>query len=226
MGCNMKVHTMAHASGATDGDITAGAETPVRAQLAIEPNSETGCVVANVSGDTQDVTHQLKSNGYTDSSTVYGECHTELALEDSETQERAYLTSTATADCICPVFDQHDCIPEMEGVRSGTIVISLTVPRHEVLREIIAELQATGATVSVDWLVNGNRSDAVAEIDVSTITDKQREAMETAMDMGYYETPRGADLGDLADELAVSKSAVSQRLNAAERKLVTAFLAE
>jgi predicted DNA binding protein len=42
--------------------------------------------------------------------------------------------------------------------------------------------------------------------------------------MGYYEQPRTTDLGAIADELGVSESAVSQRLNNAETKLVEAYL--
>jgi len=61
-------------------------------------------------------------------------------------------------------------------------------------------------------------------VDDSAVTDKQREAIRTAYALGYYETPRSADLGDVADELGVSKSAASQRLNAVASKLVVGLL--
>ena len=214
---------MAHARDDAHGGTQSDSGPVVRAQLAIEPDPESSCAVANA-GETQDVTHHLKIQSDDDAG-VCGECHTELALP-ADDRDRAYLTSDVNTNCICPVFENHDCIPEIRAVRSGTIIVALTVPRREVLRGILAELNTVGATVSIDWLVHSDQPDSVTEIDVSSITDKQREAMETARELGYYETPRETDLGELADELGVSKSAVSQRLNAAETKLVTAFLEE
>jgi predicted DNA binding protein len=199
-----------------------GSRSVVRAQLAIRPDPASHCAVASA-GDTRDVAHHLKNNCSGEQPGGCPECHTELELS-GEDGRRAYLTSDVSENCVCPVFEAHDCIPEIREVRSGTLVVSLTVPRREVLREILTDLRAVDATVSVEWLVNGGDSGSVTEIDASAITDKQREAMEIALELGYYESPRETDLGELADELGISKSAVSQRLNAAETKLATAFL--
>lgn len=212
---------MAHARDTSQGGTTSDSGPVVRAQLSIEPDSKSGCAVVSA-GDTHDVNHHLKSNSI-DGTCDRRECHTEFEPLGDE-RNRAYITSEVGTNCICPVFENYDCIPEIQAVRSGTIVVTLTVPQREILREILAELKAVDATVTVDWLVHNDQSDSITEIDVSAITDKQQEAMETARELGYYETPRETDLGELADELGVSKSAVSQRLNAAETKLVTAFL--
>lgn len=215
---------MSHARDTAHDGSDSDSGSVVRAQLAIRPDSESNCVVART-GEGKDVIHHLKSDSSGAQSGECQACHTELELS-GENDRRAYLTSDVRAKCICPVFEEHDCIPEIREVRSGTLVVSLTVPRREVLREVLADLRTVDATVSVEWLVNGNRSDSVTEIDASAVTDKQREAMALARERGYYETPRETDLGALADELDVSKSAVSQRLNAAETKLVRAFLDE
>lgn len=44
------------------------------------------------------------------------------------------------------------------------------------------------------------------------LTAKQLEAVELAVERGYFDTPRGATLGDLADHLGISEQAVSVRL--------------
>jgi predicted DNA binding protein len=194
----------------------------LRAQLAIEPHSESSCAVASAGVDATAVTQQLKSCVSEEDT---AECHAELSFDDAET-ERQYLSSSVSSQCICPVFKEHDCIPSIRGVRSGSIVVVLTIPERSVLREVISGLRAVGATVTVDWLVDGTDSTATTEIDVTAVTDKQREAMECAREMGYYDTPRRADLGDVAEELGISESATSQRLNGAESKLVAAFLDE
>lgn len=67
-------------------------------------------------------------------------------------------------------------------------------------------------------LAGTTESSITLELDI--LTDKQREALTLALEEGYYERPRKSDLGDLADGLAISKSAVSQRLRTAETKLI------
>ena len=67
-------------------------------------------------------------------------------------------------------------------------------------------------------------AESPTSVDLSVLTDKQREAVELALREGYYDRPREADLTVLADALDISKSAVSQRLRTAERKLVKSTL--
>lgn len=56
-------------------------------------------------------------------------------------------------------------------------------------------------------------------------TDRQREALYTAYDAGYFEWPREINGEELADELGVSPATFHEHLRAAERKLVS-FLAD
>lgn len=51
------------------------------------------------------------------------------------------------------------------------------------------------------------------------LTDIQRETLAVAVRRGYFEVPRAATLSDLADELGVSKQAVSERLRRALARL-------
>lgn len=224
---------MAQSEDAATGDSTEGEECLIRAQLAIEPHPDSGCAVVNAGRDAQGVTHDLKVDPeqYTRGADVStcSECHTELTFDDDDggdNEAHRYLKSAVTANCICPVFEKHDCVPKMTGVDSGSIVVVLTIATRETLREIISDLRRVGATVDVEWLVNGADGTQTTEIEVSTITEKQREALELATELGYYETPRQTDLGDIADELGISESAASQRLNGAETKLVRGFLEE
>lgn len=52
------------------------------------------------------------------------------------------------------------------------------------------------------------------------LTDPQREALRTAHEMGYFEVPRDASLGDVAAELDISPPALSERLRRASDRLV------
>jgi predicted DNA binding protein len=52
------------------------------------------------------------------------------------------------------------------------------------------------------------------------LSDVERETLETAVDSGYFETPRDASLGALAEEFGVSKPAVSKNLRRGQAKLI------
>lgn len=52
---------------------------------------------------------------------------------------------------------------------------------------------------------------------------EQRQALVTAVEHGYYETPRQTTLDDLADDLDWPRSTLSYRLRQAESKLAKAF---
>jgi predicted DNA binding protein len=52
------------------------------------------------------------------------------------------------------------------------------------------------------------------------LSDTERETLETAASSGYFETPRDATLGALADEFGVSKPAVSKNLRRGQRKMI------
>ena len=52
------------------------------------------------------------------------------------------------------------------------------------------------------------------------LTDRQREALRTAYDMGYYEVPREATTEDVAAEFGVDSSTVAEHLQRAERNLL------
>lgn len=55
------------------------------------------------------------------------------------------------------------------------------------------------------------------------LTYEQRAALEAAVEMGYYETPRDCTLADVADETGVPRSTLQYRLQRAESWLATQF---
>ena len=53
------------------------------------------------------------------------------------------------------------------------------------------------------------------------LSETERETLEAAVDEGYFESPRDATLGDLADRFDVSKPAVSKNLRRGQRKMLS-----
>lgn len=52
------------------------------------------------------------------------------------------------------------------------------------------------------------------------LTDRQREALRTAYELGYFDIPRQASLEEVATELDISASSASERLRRAQTQLV------
>lgn len=58
----------------------------------------------------------------------------------------------------------------------------------------------------------------------SVVSEEQRQLIETAVERGYYDTPRGCTLTELADHLDIAKSTASERLHRAEGAIIQAFV--
>ncbi|MFC7045991.1 helix-turn-helix domain-containing protein [Halobacteriaceae archaeon GCM10025711] len=52
------------------------------------------------------------------------------------------------------------------------------------------------------------------------LTEEQRDALLLALRRGYFATPRGVTMDDLADELGISQQAFSERLRRGEEKIL------
>ena len=206
-------------SAAADAATTEG---PLRVCLEVEPHDDAGCVVADAGPFVADVSQQLKGDAGCPEEDC--ECHSTVTYDGSGAS-RTYKTRPTGEYCICPVFARYDCIPDIEDVREGSMIVTLNVPDRTELRPIVADLRETGARVHLRRLTRTDGgNERSLELEVSELTEKQREAVEIAVEEGYYETPRRTDLDALATELGVSKSAVSQRLNAVESKLIRSLV--
>lgn len=58
----------------------------------------------------------------------------------------------------------------------------------------------------------------------SLLTEAQYDLLETAIERGYYDTPRTCTLTELADAVGLAKSTTSEKLHRAEEKVVKEFV--
>lgn len=91
------------------------------------------------------------------------------------------------------------------------------VGREEDLRELIRE---TREKVDVEVEQVGSYEPVARHH--QGLTERQREVVETAIELGYYESPRKATYEDIAGSLDCSPSAVGQHLRRAEAKVMSA----
>jgi len=79
---------------------------------------------------------------------------------------------------------------------------------------------------STFWLQNADfqlsrlTRDGESEPPGDGLTSQQQEALRTAYELGYFDIPRGASLEEVASELEISASSVSERLRRAQTQLI------
>lgn len=93
------------------------------------------------------------------------------------------------------------------------------VGAHERLPELGEQFEDLGITYRIERVSGWEPPNR-------TLTDRQRETVLAAVEHGYYDTPRRCSLTELAEELGLAKSTVSETLHRAEEEVVKSFLAE
>jgi predicted DNA binding protein len=108
-----------------------------------------------------------------------------------------------------------------QAKRKNSLTVVLDIPDRNTLIDLLSTIEDPECPVLTrDIRQTTESADGQVRIDLNELTAKQQQALELAVEAGYYERPRDVDLGELGEQLGISKSAVSQRLRAAERKLI------
>jgi predicted DNA binding protein len=103
-------------------------------------------------------------------------------------------------------------------VRDGELTWELTAARER-LSELGSRLESLGVPFTVSEI--GRRVDEPA-----LLTDRQESLLRTAVERGYYDTPRNCTLTELADHVGVAKSTCSETLHRAESRVVRRFVGD
>lgn len=152
-------------------------------------------------------------------------CHLTLGSDHRAANETRTISTQVTDRCLCPDLCADGFSPVDLSVERGSLVIGAHVTDRRTLSEVTGRLDEGVEEWRLQQLTTTSNEESlpgtVRGHEQLTLTEKQREAVQIAVDMGYYDRPRGASLGDLADEIGVTRSALSQRLNTVESKLIT-----
>jgi predicted DNA binding protein len=95
------------------------------------------------------------------------------------------------------------------------------------LQGVITTLRAEFSQVDIRRLLRtrGDQSHHdLVFVDRGRLTERQREVLRTAHEMGYFERPKGANAGEVAAALGISRSTFTEHLSAAQTKLLDAIL--
>ena len=133
-------------------------------------------------------------------------------------------------DCACQVIESLDCPIVDARAEDGVLYVTLHLPDLERLRDVVAALDGVADRVAVRYLLHGagesKRSSDRTVVDRGRLTDRQCEVLRTAHRMGYFERPRDANAGAVAEALDIAPSTFAEHLAAAQRKLLDEALVQ
>lgn len=190
-------------------------------EIEIDRHSEVSCPVTEYESDAIDGDIQL----------VGDQCHATVQVDEDPASTRV-LTTPIRETCTCNVVCRSGITPSDLLIEDGSLRINAFVESRDTLLELSARLTESKdqwhlrrLQTASEWSDAETASTGQLLEDVS-LTEKQREVVQVAVSKGYYANPREASLSDLAAEVGVTRSALSQRLNAVEAKLIETLAAE
>ncbi|MFA1612513.1 helix-turn-helix domain-containing protein [Halobellus sp. MBLA0158] len=131
----------------------------------------------------------------------------------------------ATTDSLQEMFDPISSgglvvVPPIEYAADGTVAFSMFGPDNEIQTAI------ENVSVPVDVTIEsvGGLAGTAAAVE-TRLTDRQREVVETAIEVGYYDVPRTASQEDVAAELGCAPSTAAEHLRKAESRMLRAQFA-
>lgn len=129
-------------------------------------------------------------------------------------RERDYLSQ------LLEIVDDHALLIDLP-IRyvEGGIAFTVAGPSQQ-LQEAFAEANQLVST-EVKWSGEYEPTDSTA---LNRLTARQREAITTAYEMGFYENPRKTSYEEIAEELDCAPSTANELLRRAETALVGAIL--
>ncbi|MFC4552261.1 MULTISPECIES: helix-turn-helix domain-containing protein [Halorussus] len=140
-----------------------------------------------------------------------------LAVDAGRRLYRVEFTEAGRAASLSPVRAELDIVVLDARATAEGWTVRLFTPDNEALSAFTDECDERNLSFTVETLQQAPpRSGQTA----AELTSPQREALEVALEEGYFEVPRRAALRDVAEKLGISAQAASERL----RRGVASFL--
>ncbi|WP_226022637.1 helix-turn-helix domain-containing protein [Halomicrobium salinisoli] len=131
----------------------------------------------------------------------------------------------AGSACVCQSIEELAGPVSDVRAADGGLVVTARVDDVETVRSVVDRLRDAFDGVRIRRLRSlDEATDGDGLAPDGLLTERQREVLETAHDLGYFEYPKGANAGEVADELGISRSTLAEHLAAAQGKLLATML--
>lgn len=175
----------------------------------------TGLLLAEASGDRDRYERLLDESDFVHDYAVTGAEGNWYAYVHFEPNERVRRTLTEFRDSELMIEMPIEALPD--GAREITFVGDEGA--------FADAIPADTGDYEVELLETGDRPPRADDI-FARLTERQREVLSVALELGYYENPRRATHEDLADELGASPGTVGEHLRKIESRVFEQFVRE
>lgn len=126
------------------------------------------------------------------------------------------------------IYRKYDCFPiraaTVKNCRESTAII---IPSEERARNVHKELSEIG-NVTVESVKRLDRGVSAAELSeishrIHSLSSRQKEILLRAIEGGYYDSPRGCNVDELANTDPAGMSTVAEHLRRGEAKIIKAI---
>lgn len=145
----------------------------------------------------------------------------EVAASGGSVDAFAHVAERETLSELLAIVEDHALLLDRPFPVTAAGVAVTVAGQSESLRAAYGEL-TDRIPVSVEW---AGAYEPGAGGPLSRLTDRQREAIEAARELGFYESPRGATHEEIADELECAPSTANELLRRAEAAVLDGLLA-
>lgn len=128
--------------------------------------------------------------------------------------------------CFCERIEAFGCPVADICSENGELRVLFRPNDVETLKTIIGTLRESFGAIQLEHLVDSDDTidrDPVV-VDRGRLTDRQREVLETAYEMGYFDHPKGANAQEVAAALDINPTTLQGHLSAAQSKLLETIL--
>lgn len=134
----------------------------------------------------------------------------------------------ADQGCACELVERHECPVRSVHADGGRLSLTFYAEDLRTVRGAVADLKAVSDGVHLRCLYqtgDGSSRDLVY-IDRGLFTERQREVLRTAHEMGYFAHPKEANAGEVAAALSIARTTFVEHLSTAQEKLLDRLLGE
>lgn len=204
----------------------------VRAEVRIENPS--ACQVAAISRKADSVHSISRSATPTDGSMTV-DFTVDSPIDSAEVEEvfshdsqSVYRFSCGEKQgCACEFVENHEVPIETVKADNGTLLLTFYASNPDALREIIVDLRSEFDGVSLKRLTRSEGADSeesLVFVDQNALTERQKEVLETAHEMGYFSHPKESNSTEVADALDINRSTFAEHLAAAQSTILDAIV--
>lgn len=131
------------------------------------------------------------------------------------------VRATETMAALFGILEDHELVldPPMEFTRDGGLVVT-AIGEFETFREAVEKVPEG---VDLHLETTGEYRPDAGRL-YSLLTDRQRETLRAAVDVGYYEVPRRATYEDVADRMGIAAGTVGEHLRKIEATVLQEVL--